>query len=109
MENMFKGCKKLGCIIGLKYWNTSNVENISGMFSECSSLDSVDISKWNTSNVTDMNSLFMNCNKLRLVTFEGYKEYLSLDTDNKLTFITDSFTNTLTKTDNKFSFENEIK
>ena len=30
-------------------------------------------------------------------------------TDNKLTFITDSFTNTLTKTDNKFSFENKIK
>ena len=88
MKNMFNGCKKLESIIGLKYWNTSNVENISGMFSGCSSLDSVDISKWNTSNVTDMNSLFMNCNKLRLVTFEGYKEYFSLDTDNKLTFDT---------------------
>ena len=32
----------------------------------------------------------------------------SLD-DGKLTFITDNFTDTLTKTNDKFSFENEIK
>jgi len=47
-----------------------------------------------------------------LVTDSGNVDYETMKysiTDNKLTFITDSFTNTLTKTDNKFSFQNEIK
>ena len=40
----------------------NNVNNMSYMFSECSSLSNLpDISKWNTNNVTDMDSMFNGC------------------------------------------------
>ena len=46
-------------------WNTNNVTDISGIFSDCSSLSSLpDISKWNTNNVDDMNTIFWNCSSL---------------------------------------------
>ena len=45
--------------------NTSNVTNMSQLFSFCLSLTSLpDISKWNTSNVTDMNDMFDGCESL---------------------------------------------
>ena len=39
-------------------WDTSNVTNMSNMFSWCAYLTSIDVSKWNTSNVTDMTYMF---------------------------------------------------
>jgi len=39
----------------------SNVTNMSGMFSNCYDLTSLDLSNFDTSNVTDMNSMFSNC------------------------------------------------
>ena len=39
-------------------WDTSNVTNMSYMFSGCTYLTSIDVSKWNTSNVTDMTYMF---------------------------------------------------
>ena len=48
-------------------WNTNNVNNIEGIFYECSSLTKLpDISKWNTNNVIDMNSIFYGCMSLVL-------------------------------------------
>ena len=43
-------------------WNISNVNDISGIFYECSSLKSLpDISNWDTSNVIDMEFSFFKC------------------------------------------------
>ena len=43
-----------------------NVNNISYMFYECSSLSSLaDISKWNISNVTDISHMLYQCSKLK--------------------------------------------
>ena len=45
-------------------WNTSNVNDMSCMFSGCNSSSSLpDISKWNTSNVNDMSGMFDGCNE----------------------------------------------
>ena len=43
-------------------WDTSNVTNMSFMFSDCIFLTHLpDISKWNTSNITNMESIFQRC------------------------------------------------
>ena len=51
-------------LVGLSYLDTSNVNNMSGMFKNCNNLTSLDLSKFNTDNVTDMYDMFCNCNNL---------------------------------------------
>ena len=47
-------------------WNTNNVNNMSYMFWNCSSLKYLpDISKWNIDNVTDMSNMFLNFSSLK--------------------------------------------
>ena len=46
-------------------WNINNVTDMSGLFSECSSLEFLpNISKWNISKVRKIEKLFMNCSSL---------------------------------------------
>ena len=60
MENMFK--EDLTSVKYLSKINTRNVNNMSNLFSRCSSLESLpDISKWNTNNVTNMKDMFYGC------------------------------------------------
>ena len=42
-------------------WNTSNVENMYGVFAFCENLESINLSGWDTSNVTNMNNMFWGC------------------------------------------------
>lgn len=51
-------------IQNIKYLNTSNVTDMSGMFSGCSSLTSLDLSSFNTSNVSSMDQMFRGCSSL---------------------------------------------
>ena len=52
--------------------NTSDVTNMHGMFANCHSLTSLDVSSFDTSNVTDMSSMFQNCNRLTLLNLSGF-------------------------------------
>ncbi|MBR6176956.1 MAG: BspA family leucine-rich repeat surface protein, partial [Bacteroidales bacterium] len=54
----------LTSIIGLEYLNTSKVSNMTSMFSGCSNLIALDVTKFNTENVTSMWSMFLDCHKL---------------------------------------------
>ena len=52
---MFDCCSRLKSLPDISNWDTSNVNNMSNIFSSCKSLISLpDISKWNTSNVNNM-------------------------------------------------------
>lgn len=51
-------------IEGLEYLNTSEVTNMLYMFSNCTGLKKLDVSKFNTVNVTDFESMFSNCSSL---------------------------------------------
>ena len=56
MEDLFKKCTKFNADIS--GWDTSNVENMSGMFSgSFNALFNQDIGGWDTSNVLDMSSM----------------------------------------------------
>ncbi len=51
-------------IEGMSYLNTSEVTDMSDMFTFCNNLTSLDLSHFNTSKVTDMGSMFYQCFKL---------------------------------------------
>ena len=62
MSSLFWDCKSLNSLPDISKWNTSNVKKMSFMFSGCKLLNLLpDISKWNTSNVNDMSYMFGGC------------------------------------------------
>ena len=63
-SNWFNGCTNLISIEGIENLNTSNVENMSGMFALCSNLETLDLSHFNTERVTTMAQMFYGCTKL---------------------------------------------
>ncbi len=66
MSSMFSGCSSL-TTLDLSTFNTENVTDMSSMFYGCSSLTTLDLSTFNTENVTDMNSMFFGCNELQTI------------------------------------------
>ena len=50
--------------LDLSGWKTSNVKNMSWMFSGCKTLESLDLSGWDTSNVKTMNDMFACCENI---------------------------------------------
>ena len=63
MNGMFYECNSL-TTLDVSNWNTSNVTDMVYMFSNCYALTTLDVSKWNTSKVTDMSNMFEYCNAL---------------------------------------------
>ena len=57
----FGGSWGLTTIEGIENLNTEEVTNMSGMFYDCQSLTSLDLSSFNTAEVTDMCGMFNNC------------------------------------------------
>ena len=57
---MFFSTDNLTSVGDLSGWNTSQVTNMSDMFSNAKSLTSLDLSTWDTSQVTDMSYMFYN-------------------------------------------------
>ena len=67
---MFKDCN-------ISYYDFNNFvisdcTNMSGMFSGCSSLTSVDLSKLNTANCTDLSGMFSGCSKLTSIDLTNF-------------------------------------
>ena len=60
----FQFFQSLKSIEGLEHLNTSQVTSMSGMFYECESLPSLDLSNFDTSKVTDMSEMFKGCESL---------------------------------------------
>ena len=60
---MFSNCSSLPSL-NVSNFNTSNVTNMSNMFQNCSSLPSLNVSNFDTSNVTDMGAMFSSCSNL---------------------------------------------
>ena len=63
MSAMFSGCSSL-TNLDLSNFDTSQVTYMSLMFTSCSSLTSLDVSKFDTSKVTDMGGMFSVCSSL---------------------------------------------
>lgn len=61
---LFEGLTK---IEHLDYLNTSEVENMGSMFSNCTSLETLDLSSFNTEKVTNMSEMFVGSTNLRSI------------------------------------------
>ncbi len=57
MYGMFANCNSLKTL-EMSHFNTSNVTNMGSLFSSCSSLVDLDLSGWNTSKVSNMTNMF---------------------------------------------------
>ena len=64
MSRMFSTCPSLQSL-DLSSFDTSNVTNMYQMFKDCISLQSLDLSSFDTSNVTDMRYMFSSCLSLQ--------------------------------------------
>ncbi len=60
MEYMFSNCISLQ-LLDLSSFNTQNVQNMDYMFSNCESLYFLDLSSFNTNNVEEMSYMFDYC------------------------------------------------
>jgi len=64
MEYMFLRCYELSDPNLVSEFNTSEVLTMDGMFRQCTSLPSLNLSSFNTSKVTDMHDMFEQCSAL---------------------------------------------
>ena len=61
----FNVMSKLEDIVGISYFNTSEVQEMTNLFYKCTSLTSLDLSHFNTAKVTDMHGMFEYCSSLK--------------------------------------------
>ena len=71
-RNWFYNCRSLNTIEGLEWLNTEKVTDMWGMFSDCSSLTSLDMSGFNTEKVTTMYIMFSGCSSLTSLDLGGF-------------------------------------
>ena len=68
----FSGMQNLRSINGMEYLKTNEVRYMTGMFDNCSSLKSLDLSGFNTAKVTSMASMFRGCSSLTSLDLSGF-------------------------------------
>lgn len=71
MSTMFSGCTLLSSL-DLSGLDTSNVTDMGSMFNQCYNLKTLDLSGLDVSKVTDMGSMFENCSKLTSLNVSGW-------------------------------------
>ena len=64
IETMFAYCSSLVTVIGLNELNVSRVDNMGGLFTDCSNLTEINVSSWDVSKVTNFGAAFRRCPKL---------------------------------------------
>ncbi|MCQ2820048.1 MAG: BspA family leucine-rich repeat surface protein [archaeon] len=67
MSYMFSSCMNLVTINGIYSMSTGNVTNMSYMFSRCPKLTSLNLSSFDTSNVENFEGIFLYCSKLESI------------------------------------------
>ena len=72
MSGMFYNCSSLTSL-DVSGFDTLKVANMSNMFYSCSSLTSLDVSRWVTSSVTNMSNMFQNCSSLTYLYVSDWK------------------------------------
>ena len=68
---MFSGCKSLRVIKNIELLDTSEVTDMSNMFSFCSSIQKLDISKFDFNSVIYVENMFMHCSRLESISINN--------------------------------------
>lgn len=72
MDNMFSSCSSLK-YVDVSRFDVSKVTSMFYMFSYCTSLSALDLSAWDSSSVTDMSGMFNYCSVLTDLNLNGFK------------------------------------
>ena len=72
MTSMFSSCYRLSDV-NLKNFNTANVTTMSSMFYSCVSLKNIDVSSFNTENVSELSGMFEECRSLNTIDLSNFK------------------------------------
>ena len=83
MCKWFSGCTGLRSVTGLSCVVVP--ENIAEMFSDCTSLETFDLSNFNTSNVTNMSGMFKGCSGLKTIYVQNFNTEKVLSSDDMFT------------------------
>ena len=75
MSFMFSKCHKLKEIKGINKFITNKVTDMNTMFQGCYELEYLDLTNFDTSNVTDMSFMFNKCNKLKEI--KGINKFIT--------------------------------
>ena len=81
ISSMFSGCRSLQSVNFL-YFNTSLVTNMNSLFEGCAQLESVDLSEFKTSLVSNMSKIFSGCSKLTSVNLYNFDTSSVVDMNN---------------------------
>ena len=84
MSFMFSECYKLKEIKGINKFITNKVTDMKVMFEQCEELEYLNLTNFNTSNVTDMSFMFNICNKLKYLNISNF--IINCETKNMLKF-----------------------
>ena len=83
MENFFSQIldKNMANVVSIDFSNfdSSNLQIMKGMFSECNSLESLDLSNLNTSFVSTMSNLFSGCSSIKSLDLSSFDTSLTTD------------------------------
>lgn len=71
MSGMFSGCESLASI-DVSNFDTRNVKNMSLMFCECRSLSFINLRNFDTQNVTDMTCMFCECHTIETIDISSF-------------------------------------
>ena len=71
LSGMFSYCESLTSL-DLSSWDVSSAETITSMFYHCSALESLDVSTWDVSDVTTMSGVFGYCSSLEVLDLSSW-------------------------------------
>ena len=71
MNYMFSNCSRL-TLLDVSKFNTTNVTEMVNMFANCSGVSSLNVSGFNTANVIRMDLMFYNCNGLSVLDLSSF-------------------------------------
>ena len=108
-SNLFANFFNAKEFVGLSNLDTTQVTNMTSMFSDCS-VKELDLSGWDTSNVVDMSSMFEQCLNLETVNLESFNtnnvtsmiKMFCGDTKIKNLYLSNFYTPKLTKAEDIF-------
>ena len=72
LNYMFEGCSSLKSVTWGSSFNTSKIEEMLGMFKDCTSLENIDLRNFDTSSAKTLQEMFSGCTALKTVNVSSF-------------------------------------
>ena len=82
MTGMFSNCESLTSVDLSGFINTENILYMDNLFQGCKNLKYIDFGNFNVENVISMDNMFSGCTNLEYINFKNFKESTGIDYTN---------------------------